>query len=1401
MSQELPTKEHATGVIPQTDKVKERARLIAASNDTITYGLLWNKYGDKRIAVDSRKNVKRLADRWLKGDRADLNAKWFAPDYLPVDDLDAVYEATREAAKVEAHNFTFLYGKMTKMCAERREHGMLVERKTKGSQSTFHDPGQHIHYVDIDGLQLDIDGREPLPALADELRKVLPEELAKTSFVVFATGSHGTVRSGNVAPCSLRLIFWMEEPTTIETFGHYITAVAAPHIEEKTGQVKKLDTSFYVANRLVLVLPPNTGEYDGTPYQHERVYLSEAENYELNIGDADELRKKFLKFKRRYRGKGTTPRNIRKSTEYNTDGGRNGIYVPFYDMVLEQRPGNTHEPLRDGIFDIVRNQPKRKQADYITHFVRQMADQIRRTSDTPESAEQRIMEHLSPAEIDRLVKGARERIDTVQVGVEPIETTEKPHSWMEGDDQDSGRARVRRINRRFFDGVRSNKQRFILQAGDTGSSKTSDGSTRAVAPDIIKSHRVALMSSTIGLTTETFSKVTAKLLEANKHDLASNVIQWHGRETICKDLNPRFNELHKQLSALGAPNKDLCKKCPKSNVCKWLQQYERIGPQFTLGQHAHSATYEQSLSKDSDHAHDGLILDENPISSFLNDDEPSRLIDDIVVTPDDPQALVKWGDDDNKRTSIVGTNDLIAFSDQLFRILNRTVGPVRMDELKPFAEMVTTKTKAGTEAKTRIELAIKSARGWSWRLIQDIVRWGDKQVDAPEDMTEIIDKLVAGKKTEHNEAAELYAALQKARFNLKCFQAIKNNLDIGRTEATINLNVWTKGKQRRVYCSKLTPLPKYVQHGSTMIYDATAQRLPMEAFIAASGIDHTKLEFEPAPIERGPYTLIQYPDKPYGKRNWTSEGDYKNSNIRVLMDCIVTEAKQAAIENRPHDCVGRNEKFKIDVLVLVTKELEDKILNKFRELAGLKRKRGETPKEFIHRLKSEGTMPTNIAIEHWGNTRGLDCYKDAPTGIFVGRDAPSCQALEADAEAIAVHHPDIQSIQRMPRDLYGNTGYFTAPRTLALTNGSYIGIDAEAHPDPFVEQYRKMIVDGEVIQAIGRLRLPNRTYENPARIIVFGQTDTKLQIDELRRWEDIEVTALDAMQDIGVVFQQADMIQRAYPGFVPNAKIHATEAAKSSWDNAVTQSNTLSPLSQFASLSQTSEPSISSDPIVQQEHSVHNPAKNDPNSSKSAENGEFLNVTNSLIYNISQFDTLTDDISPDTQIELDSPVHNRVCDSTPGEVGQAAGEQGGDLDERDSRQSLRSPVAHDGRLLKSLGTVTGWWREVRFRVADPSKKRRRWKHALVDVWRHADVADTLSRILGAEIDGLEFVNVDEIEPAKPIADRSTVNFSMDLTHVAELPDNVISFGQAKAVAEAIKPDATILAKPVVETVD
>jgi hypothetical protein len=133
------------------------------------------------------------------------------------------------------------------------------------------------------------------------------------------------------------------------------------------------------------------------------------------------------------------------------------------------------------------------------------------------------------------------------------------------------------------------------------------------------------------------------------------------------------------------------------------------------------------------------------------------------------------------------------------------------------------------------------------------------------------------------------------------------------------------------------------------------------------------------------------------------------------------------------------------------------------------------------------------ALNHFGNIRVLDTYKDFDAVLIISRNQPPIKGLEAVARALYFdsHAPlnlDVEDLEIETR------GYLH-------TNGLKVGIPTQVHPDPRVQALLELIREAETLQAVDRIRLVHA--ELPKHVYILSNVPLSIPVDHLLTWEQI----------------------------------------------------------------------------------------------------------------------------------------------------------------------------------------------------------------------------------------------------------------------------------------------------------
>ena len=147
-------------------------------------------------------------------------------------------------------------------------------------------------------------------------------------------------------------------------------------------------------------------------------------------------------------------------------------------------------------------------------------------------------------------------------------------------------------------------------------------------------------------------------------------------------------------------------------------------------------------------------------------------------------------------------------------------------------------------------------------------------------------------------------------------------------------------------------------------------------------------------------------------------------------------------------------------------------------------------------LRQKG-LPANVFIEHYNNVAGKDRYKDVALGIFIGRPAPGPYEIEKIAAALFGEQQDTVPA---PKDRNAFVWYPAVEAGILLASGDGIKTTVDRHPAKMAEAVRWSVTDGELINAIGRLRLINRGPDNPVTAKLLFDNALPITVDKVVPW-------------------------------------------------------------------------------------------------------------------------------------------------------------------------------------------------------------------------------------------------------------------------------------------------------------
>ncbi len=136
----------------------------------------------------------------------------------------------------------------------------------------------------------------------------------------------------------------------------------------------------------------------------------------------------------------------------------------------------------------------------------------------------------------------------------------------------------------------------------------------------------------------------------------------------------------------------------------------------------------------------------------------------------------------------------------------------------------------------------------------------------------------------------------------------------------------------------------------------------------------------------------------------------------------------------------------------------------------------------------EGSIPSNLHIDHFGNLRGVNRYERVAKAIVVSRTQPTAREIERLTAALFD-----RPVEPLPSEFLGKRA-----RLLKMRDGTARAIDIDHHSDPNAQALLEQIREAEVEQAAHRLRPVRRQCE----IDLVSIVPVNVTVDEVVDFED-----------------------------------------------------------------------------------------------------------------------------------------------------------------------------------------------------------------------------------------------------------------------------------------------------------
>ena len=178
-------------------------------------------------------------------------------------------------------------------------------------------------------------------------------------------------------------------------------------------------------------------------------------------------------------------------------------------------------------------------------------------------------------------------------------------------------------------------------------------------------------------------------------------------------------------------------------------------------------------------------------------------------------------------------------------------------------------------------------------------------------------------------------------------------------------------------------------------------------------------------------------------------------------------------------------------------------------------------------------LPANVVMGHFNGLSGRNDMEAVAGMIVIGQAMPPIFAMEADAGSLTGVPVEAAEIMPKPGE---RRWYPRVPGAIRLRDGSSYPVEPYRHSDPTVEALRWQICEGQLIQAIGRLRPLRRGPDEAFFLDIVSNVPLPITVDRVEEWNAVRLGAWADMAAEGVVLTAASDIQAAFPDLAASAK-------------------------------------------------------------------------------------------------------------------------------------------------------------------------------------------------------------------------------------------------------------------------
>ena len=133
--------------------------------------------------------------------------------------------------------------------------------------------------------------------------------------------------------------------------------------------------------------------------------------------------------------------------------------------------------------------------------------------------------------------------------------------------------------------------------------------------------------------------------------------------------------------------------------------------------------------------------------------------------------------------------------------------------------------------------------------------------------------------------------------------------------------------------------------------------------------------------------------------------------------------------------------------------------------------------------------PANVRVNHFGNLRGDDSYRDCTRAVLLGRLLPPPAGVERHARALCYDHD---------RRLRLAENYVRRPAPIHGGFEQRLGTWTWVHPDDLIERLRWQTCEGELLQALDRIRSVRA--DQPKEVLLITDHVPPIEVHHVVRW-------------------------------------------------------------------------------------------------------------------------------------------------------------------------------------------------------------------------------------------------------------------------------------------------------------